>query len=226
MLELNQSPQSIPFENIEKNTSTTGYVDKLIVFLETHCTTFSEKYNISVSESEEDISEKLYLHLQRQSRCTNAPFEFQPETPQKPISKKGHKKRADFGVNLNTYDIDMELIYCIEAKRLPTGKTGDIREKEYVFGDGGGIQRFKDNKHGIDRNYNLLERNGMVGYVKSNDFQYWHQSINQWILEEPTWNNSEVLSDFEPATIARMESNHNRISGEKLCLTHFWINLC
>jgi hypothetical protein len=223
MLELNRPPQLIPFENIEDNTSTSGYVDKLIVFLQTHYTTFPQKYKVAI---EEDISEKLWQHFQRQSRLNDAPFEFQPETPQRFLSKKGHKRRADFGVNLNTFDIDMELIYCIEAKRLPTGKVGSKREKEYVFGDGGGIQRFKENKHGIGRKGNLLQRNGIVGYVQSDNFSFWHKTINQWILDDPTWDNSEALSIGNFSAIAQMESTHERISGDKLHLTHFWINLC
>lgn len=223
MLEITQTTQDIPYQNISNNTSTSGYIDKLIVFLETHCCTFPQKYTIQIDEAEEDISEKLYLHLQRQSRLTEAPFEFQPETPQKPISKKGYKRRADFGVNLNTYDVDMELIYCIEAKRLPTGK-GE-REKEYVFGDGGGIQRFKDNKHGIDRRGNLLERNGIVGYVQQNDFDFWHTTINNWITIDPHWDNTEALEKIDFSTIAKLKSEHKRVTGENLYLTHFWINL-
>ena len=118
----------------------------------------------------------------------------------------------------------MELIYCIEAKRLPTGKRD--REKEYVMGDGGGIQRFKKNLHGMNRTGNLLERNGMVGYVQENDFDHWHTQINQWITDEPTWSNTEMLQKVSFGTIAKLESTHERISKDNLKLTHFWINLC
>ena len=198
--------------------------DYLINFLEEHYATFPKAYAVSIDESEEDISEKLYLHLQRQSRLTEAPFEFQPEARQKLPTVKGHKKRADLGVNLNTFDINMELIYCIEAKRLPTGKKE--REKEYVMGDGGGIHRFKKNLHGMNRTGNLLERNGMVGYVQQNDFDHWHKKINEWITDEPTWSNTEILQKVSFGTIARLESSHERISKDNLKLTHFWINLC
>jgi hypothetical protein len=224
MIEKPSNQANLPYKNIGSNSSTNGYVDKLINFLEEHYASFPKAYAVSIDESEEDISEKLYLHLQRKSRLTEAPFEFQPEARQKLPTVKGHKKRADLGVNLNTFDINMELIYCIEAKRLPTGKKE--REKEYVMGDGGGIQRFKKNLHGMNRAGNLLERNGMVGYVQQNDFDYWHEKINRWITDEPTWSNTEILQKVNFGTIARLESSHERVSKDNLKLTHFWINLC
>jgi hypothetical protein len=224
MIEIPSNQANLPYKNIGSNSSTNGYVDRLIYFLEEHYASFPTAYSISIDESEENISDKLYRHLQRQSRLTDAPFEFQPETPQKMPTAKGHKKRADLGVNLNTFDINMELIYCIEAKRLPTGKKE--REKEYVMGDGGGIQRFKENLHGMNRIGDLLERNGMVGYVQKKDFDHWHQKINEWIIEDPTWSNTEILQKVSFETIARLESSHERISKHSLKLTHFWINLC
>lgn len=224
MIEIPSNQTTIPYNNIKSGSSTNGYVDKLINFLEEHYASFPTAYPISTDESEEDISDKLYRHLQRQSRLTGVPFEFQPETPQKMPTAKGHKKRADFGVNLNTFDINMELIYCIEAKRLPTG-TGK-REKEYAMDDGGGIQRFKKNLHGMNRRGGLLERNGMVGYVQQNDFDHWYQKINEWIIDEPTWSNTEILQKVNFGTIAKLESTHERISKHNLKLTHFWINLC
>ena len=224
MIEIPSNQATIPYNNIGSGSSTNGYVDKLINFLEEHYASFPKAYNVSINESEEDISDKLYRHLQRQSNLNDAPFQFQPETPQKLPTAKGHKKRADFGVNLNTFDINMELIYCIEAKRLPTGKRE--REKEYVMGDGGGIQRFKKNLHGMNRKGDLLERNGMIGYVQENDFEHWHTQINQWITDEPTWSNTEMLQKVSFGTIAKLESTHERISKDNLKLTHFWINLC
>lgn len=224
MLEITPATHFIPYEDIKTGNSTDGYVDKLIYFLEEHYASFPTAYAISADESEEDISDKLYRHLQRQSRLTDAPFEFQPETPQKMPTAKGHKKRADLGVNLNTFDNNMELIYCIEAKRLPTGKRE--REKEYVMGHGGGIERFKKNLHGMNRTGDLLERNGIVGYVQQHNFDHWYEKINEWIIDEPTWSNTEILQKVNFGTIAKLESTHERISKDKLKLTHFWINLC
>lgn len=226
MIEISSNQATIPYNNISRGASTNGYVDKLINFLEEHYASFPKAYTVSINESEEDISEKLYLHLQRQSRLTEAPFDFQPEARQKLPNAKGYTRRADLGVNLNTFDINMELIYCIEAKRLPTDKFLGAREKEYVIGNYGGIQRFKENLHGMNRTGNLLERNGMVGYVQQNDFAHWYQKINKWITDEPTWSNTETLQKVSFGTIAKLESTHTRISNDNLKLTHFWINLC
>ena len=92
MIEIPSNQATIPYNNIGSGSSTNGYVDKLIYFLEEHYASFPKEYKVALNESEEDISEKLYLHLQRKSRLTDAPFEFQPETPQKLPTAKGHKK--------------------------------------------------------------------------------------------------------------------------------------
>jgi hypothetical protein len=214
--------QHIPYQNIPNGISTSGYVDKLEDFLETHLSSFS--YVVSSKESERLITDKIYRNLQRQSRLNDAPFDFQPETIQE--ADKGHDKSTDIGVNLNTYDIDMELIYCIEAKRLPTDKPNGVREKEYVFGKGGGIERFKTNQHGKNRKGELLGRNGMIGYVQQNDFNHWHLTINNWIENDTNWGSSEILKNKTSNSIGKFESVHARNSGENLYLTHFWIKLC
>lgn len=184
---------------------------------------------------------RLRKYLQRKKGFNDDeieyPFEFEREVIQKSTNKKERTKFIDIGVNSYEPESDSNLIYCetnpsellhcIEAKRLPTDKVGKKREKEYAIGKkGGGIQRFKDNKHGKDSKGNLLKRNGMVGYVQENDFNHWHTQINQWIIDEPTWSNTEMLQKVDFGTIAKLESTHERISKDNLKLTHFWINLC
>ena len=229
MLETIQTTHIIPYENIKIGNSTDVVVDKLIIFLEKYLPEFSQEVIFSKDENEINITYELRKYLQRKRRFNvekiEYPFEFEREVPQLPKNKKGHAKATDVGVNLYVEDNSSKLIYCIEAKRLPTGKRE--REKEYLFGKKGGVQRFKVNDHGKSKDGNqLFPRNGMVGYVQENDFDHWHQKINEWIINEPTWSNTEILHKVSFDTIAKLESSHERISKDNLKLTHFWINLC
>lgn len=212
----------LKYQNIPIGTSSSGYVDKLEDFLEKHLSTF--KCKIDPMANERLTTDKIYRHLQRQSRLSDAPFDFQTETIQE--ADQGHDKSTDLGVNLNTFDIDMELIYCIEAKRLPTDKPNGKREKEYAFGKKGGIQRFKVNQHGKNRKGELLERNGMIGYVQNENLEHWYSSINNWIENEEEWGKSETLQKIDSVIIGKYISIHPRITGENVSLTHFWLNLC
>ena len=66
----------------------------------------------------------------------------------------------------------------------------------------------------------------MFGYVMENNFDFWHTTINEWITNEPNWEESEQLEKLDFSKIATLKSQHTRITGEKLYLTHFWINVC
>ncbi len=215
---------NIPFQNIKEGASSIGQVQKLMVFLEKYLPEFPKGRSLRKS-SEEDISQDLYKYLQRKQSYNDEkieyPFQFQPETIQRQKSIKGHKRRADIGVRINTRDIDMELIYCIEAKKLPTAKSGNDREKEYVLGNYGGINRFKQNLHGLNDSGDLLSENGVIGYVQADDFTHWHTQINSWINAE--WGDNELLKKVYFNTIGKLESNHSRLSGGQVKLTHYWI---
>ncbi len=114
------------------------------------------------------------------------------------------------------------LIFTIEAKILPIPLTSDDRkEYEYVYGKGGGIQRLKDNKHGVDNKNNLLEENGMIAYIKKENFDYWFEKVNQWILEAG-WEESEKLRIKENSQNNYI-SEHTRIDNSILSLHHFWV---
>lgn len=176
--------------------------------------------------NENDLTEQLFLHLRRKARFNpenfEYPFEFQPEKAQKKKETKGHPKRIDIASRLNTIDIDMEVIYCIEAKKLPT--PGKEREKEYVFGEGGAIERFKNEVHGLDDAGSLLEKNGIIAYVTEGSFEHWHTQINTWMAAD-LWDISEALQIEYFHLIAKLTSKHIRISGHALSLNHFWVNV-
>jgi hypothetical protein len=220
----------IPFQNIEQGSSTQQYVDELIVFLETTLPDFTPVKQIDVLMSEEEISYELFRYFTRMTNFDNNnnrltqpyPFHFPPEIRQKKQQQRGHAKRTDFGVHVSVESIDMQIIYCIEAKILPTGKG---REKEYLIGKGGAIDRFKREEHGIDNEGKLLERNGIIAYIKANDFIHWHNQISTWVTAEESYNENEQLVPIYFREIAKLHSEHLRISGTTVKLTHFWVNI-
>ncbi|MBL7797919.1 MAG: hypothetical protein JNJ90_15605 [Saprospiraceae bacterium] len=216
------APKHIPYRNIQKGTSSAEYVDKLITFLKSVLPTFPQEKRLKKEQSENDLTEELYKFLTRKARLDSYPFEFQPEKAQK--MPKGHAKRVDLAARVLTKDIDMEVIYCLEAKKLPTDRPGGEREMEYVLGRTGGIERFKNEAHGKDDEGNLLPRNGIVGYITANDFVHWHTQVNSWILAAG-WSGYETLILNYSSEIGVLTSNHFRISGDVLLLTHFWVKI-
>ena len=132
-----------------------------------------------------------------------------------------------------TYTIDIgiyqgsNLIFAIEAKLLPTPKGTKQKprsEYEYVYGKGGGIQRFRDGFHGIDNRGNPLSENGMIAYIKEQDFEYWFSKINQWILDAQ-WNEFEQLEKIYFKSIAKLISKHPCKKASYVSLYHFWISV-
>lgn len=217
-------PNNIPFQNVPEGASSIGYVEKLILFLEKYLPGFTKERNVSGSQSENDLTELLFRHLTRKARFNSENIEyhyiFQTEKSQKQKKQKGHPRRMDMAARLNTVDINMEVIYCIEAKKLPTPGSG--REKEYVLGKGGAIERFKNEEHGLDDEGSLIRNNGIVAYITKHDFDHWHHQINQWI-SDAGWQDSEKLVINYFSAICKLSSMHQRISGDALYLTHFWI---
>ncbi len=162
----------ITFQNVLKGTSTTGYVEKLILFLETYLPSFQSEEEVNGDIGENDITSKLWKYLTRKCKRNKEnkeySFNFQPEMPQKKPNQKGHGSRIDMGAWHNIEDLEMQVIYCIEAKKLPTIGTG--RTKEYVLGNKGGIQRFKDESHGLNDKGDLVKDNGIIAYITKDNF--------------------------------------------------------
>jgi hypothetical protein len=116
------------------------------------------------------------------------------------------------------------LIFTIEAKILPIPISGERQEHEYVYGRGGGIQRFKDNRHGLDNNNRLLYESGVLAYIKEDNFEQWLEKINQWIIDAD-WQPSELLQKQYFNEIAKLTSEHKRIDSSTIRLHHFWVKV-
>ena len=131
---------------------------------------------------------------------------------------------VDFGVVL---DGESKAFFVLEAKRLDTSLPRS-REKEYVLGTLGGMERFKKEKHGKN-----LTHAGMIAYVQTDDFNTWLGKVNGWIDEEIisvtsselTWINQDKL------LVEKKETIYNTYLSKHKCLTkdinmyHIWVDL-
>jgi len=137
-----------------------------------------------------------------------------------------HKSSEDIGVSHKSNQ--HKNIFVFEAKRLDS-KLGKSREKEYIIGETGGIERFKRDKHGKG-----LPHAGMIGYVQTDDFDTWKSKINNWIDKEIITSTSPELSWIiddkliernQTLQIVKYISTHNCISKKQINLTHLWVKL-
>jgi len=194
-----------------------GKIDSLIYFLETNLAEFPNKIKISGNTKEPIINQKLLRFLESKSSF----FKFIPEN----LDEKGkNKSKPDLGVyekdfdenGFEVYDDDKIRFFDIECKRLNSNLSHQ-HVSQYVLSDTGGIQRFKENKHGVN-----LSHSAMIGYVETNDFDFWHKKVNSWIADQ-----IEHLTMIENHKIAKLESEHFRINSSvsNIKLTHFWLKM-
>lgn len=113
----------------------------------------------------------------------------------------------------------------LEAKRLPTPD----REREYLAGDRGGVERFKLGHHAKE-----LTAVGVIGYIQRHSFNYWRQTINTWVDElievstaNPHWDEDDKLQmEAESPRLAQLRSKNLRASdNQRLTMRHLWVQL-
>lgn len=135
-------------------------------------------------------------------------------------------QKGSHTVDISAYE-GATLIFVIEAKSLPTPsgtKQKPRSDHEYVYGKGGGIQRFKDGWHGVDNQDRTFSECGMIAYVKENDFDFWFEKINHWVLDAG-WVASEQLEKVTIDKTAILSSNHSRQDNSMIRLHHFWVKV-
>lgn len=172
--------------------------------------------------NEDGLNSNFVIYLNRNTK--EQLFFFHHEYPEDPSTGQSHK--VDIAVI--PYSKDKKVTFVIEAKRLDIN-IEKKREKEYVIGNTGGIERFKRDKHGRG-----FLHAGMIGYMQSNDFKTWEDKINSWIGDEIkkasskdlTWSTSDKLIKIESnLEFSKYKSCHLCLSSKKILLTHLWINL-
>ncbi len=180
----------------------------LLNFLDTNLPEFPEKISIKKNTNEEIINQKLLRFFETKNQL----FLFVPENRDETGKDK---RKPDFGIyeKIEVYDDNQIRFFDIECKRLYHTN----RSKQYVSerDGGGGIQRFKENKHGVDLPYSA-----MIGYVEIEDFSFWQNKVNSWILDK-----KEHLEILEIRKIAKLKSTHRKITKKTIELTHFWLKM-
>ncbi len=143
----------------------------------------------------------------------------------KDASIKKSQFNPDIGVMLGSKIASTtSAFFHIECKRLPARRGF---EREYVQGDLGGIQRFKEGNHGGGLKYSA-----MIGYVQSNTPEYWHLIVNTWIDELCTsdnvlnWKANDKLSPNIEGSFQRFTSLHQRKNDpDPIKLFHYWVSV-
>ena len=169
-------------------------IEAVIDFLDKHLLNFPADFRKRVENPsmirENIISQELYDFLDK--KCTDEVFRFRFQWEQEESNRS-----PDFALitaeDRNPFGLRKEF-FVIEAKKLPTGSGS--REKEYVEGNYGGIQRFKKGHHGSG-----LLQSAIFGYVHADNSSYWHTKINKWIEEliatnldsNILWNSDDLL---------------------------------
>lgn len=120
----------------------------------------------------------------------------------------------------------------IECKRLPTPKSKDRDEREYVINGKattGGIQRFKAGNHGAAHSLAA-----MIGYVQAETPQIWCGRMNAWITDldaarSPGWSLNDLISSesaIGSTGVVMYRSQHARDGGlSDITIRHLLIEM-
>jgi hypothetical protein len=211
------------FGNIDFSTDAKA-ADAVLKFLDLHLCEFPKflkALNLR-SINEDVITSKLEIYLQRQARQTDEIFMFQFQCPE-----TNSRRSTDMSVIYASPFSSTESLFVIEAKRLPTPGSG--REREYVQGNLGAMERFKRGHHGQS-----LARSAIFGYVEAENYDHWHKAICSWINElikgntdtSIVWNTDDLLTFLKNVNGINLYNSLNaRIGNTQIQLTHYWINI-
>jgi hypothetical protein len=198
-----------------------GLIDFLDCHLPNFPKSFTEIRKAEEIQSEDGISQKLCSFLQDLT-YPNGIFMFQFQW-----KYQNSRRSSDIAViSRNPFKPTNNPFFTIEAKRLPTPGTG--REKEYVEGNLGGIERYKRGHHG-----NNLPQSAMVGYVQNETCLHWFKKINEWINDliqtntdvDIVWDNPDLLIHSNNFDKVQKYISENRRENDSITLYHYLMNL-
>jgi hypothetical protein len=195
-----------------------GLIDFLNLHLPDFPNIFKEITKTEEIESEDFISQKLCSFLQNLTYQSGVfMFQFQ-------WKYQNSRRSSDIVViSRNPFKPTNNPFFTIEAKRLPTPGTG--REKEYVEGNLGGIERYKKSHHGSG-----LPESAMVGYVQKETCSHWHKKINEWINEliktdSNVWNKDDLLIYSDDFDKVQKYISDNKRENDSIKLHHYLMEL-
>lgn len=224
MLRDSLSSYQLPKPN-DLSVSDNHELELILLFVDKYVTDFPAYYKtIKDSDRENRISDFLVNHFQLckiEKGYDYSPYDFRKNPTQE---KSG--KETDIGVFVLTRGRKPSPIIEFEAKRFSESSSNE----QYVYGDRGGIERFKRGHHSSH-----LKICGMFAYVQSRTINEWFIKLNGWIIlkfktnsdSSIDWLNNEQLSKYSSFTsVEKYSSNHNRKQAhDNIFLWHYFIDL-
>lgn len=217
-------PYQLPKSN-DLSVPNNHEVEQILLFVDGHVSEFPEYYKkIKDSDRENRISDFLVHHFQLCKVENNQdyfPFDFR-KNPTQEISGK----ETDIGVFVLTRGRKPSPIIEFEAKRFSENSSNE----QYVYGDRGGIERFKRGHHSSH-----LKICGMFAYVQSRTIGEWYTKVNNWLINQFNSNtdssidwleNEQLLKHTSFYSVEKYSSQHKRkILKDNISLWHYFIDL-
>jgi len=196
-------------DNIKQKTKDVKIeINEVLIFISKNLPCFKINFlDVIKSKEEQCYNKQLLIFLDRKLRYSNKNFIIEGNQ----INEAEKYPDIEF---LSLKNNENKSFFDIECKRL-NSKLKHV--EQYVNGKTGGIQRFKENKHGVD-----LPHSAMIGYVENEDLCFWHTKVNSWINDK-----NEHLKIIESSPIGKLESKHPRNNSQisTVTLTHFWLKI-
>ena len=199
-------------------------IEQILLFVDKYISDFPAYYNQNTESIMENwISNLLIRHF---NLCNNEnggylPYEFSKNPPQAESNKE-----TDIGVYINTRNSKPVPIIEFESKRF----SDNSNNQEYVYGNRGGIERFKRGYHSSH-----LKICGMFAYVQSRTVEEWFKKVNGWLIDQSRNNIDASIDWFENEQLSKhcifehvdkYSSNHTRKQlGDSVFLWHYFIDL-
>ena len=214
------------------------WLSGLIFFITALIPKWRDDHDRSKETAEDILTTQLCAHLNTQSRLSDGwdYLQFRREEPDDIDSSR----RIDLAVAPGVAKIKVmgreytqyEILLPIECKRLPTPNGSNRDEREYLYSKystTGGVQRFKAGHHASKHAHAA-----MIGYVQSNDIDFWQLRIDKWVEDliidvASGWSEGDKLRMAEHNSeirVALLQSTHARVHGLKpISLDHIWVEM-
>lgn len=200
-------------------------VEKILLFVDSYISVFPAYYKtIKDSDRENRISDFLVNHFQLckvENDEDYFPYDFRKNPTQASSGKE-----TDIGVFVLTRGRKPSPLIEFEAKRFSESSSNE----QYVYGDRGGIERFKRGEHSSH-----LKVCGMFAYVQSRTIGDWFSKVNGWLNNQFNtnkdssidWLETEQLSQYESFSfVEKYTSSHSRKTlKDSISLWHYFIDL-
>lgn len=224
MLRDSLPPYQLPKPN-DLSVPNNHEVEQILLFVDSYISKFPAYYKtIKDSDRENRISDFLVSHFQLckvENDEDYFPYDFRKNPTQASSGKE-----TDIGVFVLTRSRKPSPLIEFEAKRFSESSSNE----QYVYGDRGGIERFKRGDHSSH-----LKVCGMFAYVQSRTIGDWFSKVNGWLTNQFNtnkdssidWLQTEQLSQYESFSfVEKYTSSHSRKTlKDSISLWHYFIDL-